>query len=347
MKSLFDRTRIGTMQLRNRLVRSATWEAMADESGHPTPRLVRVYRELAEGGTGLIIVSATTISADATRVPGMLGIPDDTYIPSYRGLVRAIHDSGVPVVLQLVFPGRDGDFWSPAVPSCEEIPALVRLFGDASVLAQQAGFDGVQVHAAHGYFLSQFLNGRKNDRCDEYGGSVENRIRFLLEIVREIRTRTGGEYPVLVKINCSDFEEGDGVWEACKAACRKFSEMGITAIEVSGGVHNAPFPPPDLPYEESVFRDYADEISNISGIPVLLVGMNRTTGVMTDILNASGIGYFSLSRPFLRQPDLVRFWKRNPGEPAACRSCDACRKQQDGNTCPFREDPVRPTCFPE
>lgn len=335
------------MQLKNRLVRSATWEAMADPAGRPTPRLIRVYRELAEGGAGLIITSATTITADATRVPGMLAFPDDAYIPAYRRLVDAVHGAGVPVVLQLVFPGSNNEFWTPSSPSCEEIQALVRLFGDAAVRAQQAGFDGVQVHAAHGYFLSQFSNAKKNMRHDEYGGSVENRTRLLIEIVREIRTRMGKECPVIVKINCSDFEGEDGVWDACRAACRRLTEEGVTAIEVSGGVHNTPFPPPGLQYEESVFRDYADEISRISGVPVLLVGMNRNPGVMTKILNTTGIGYFSLSRPFLRQPDLARFWKKNPLEPSACRSCDTCRKQPDGNVCPFREDPVRPTCFLE
>jgi 2,4-dienoyl-CoA reductase-like NADH-dependent reductase (Old Yellow Enzyme family) len=347
MKSLFDKGRIGTMRLRNRLVRSATWEAMADGTGRPTPRLIAVYRELAEGGTGLVITGATAITSDATRVPGMLAIPDDSYIPAYHGLVRAVHEGGAPVVMQLVFPGRDGAFWSPADPAREDIQALVRSYGAAAVRARLAGFDGVQVHAAHGYFLSQFMNAKRNTRTDDYGGNVENRTRFLIEIVREIRARTGGEFPVLVKINCSDFETGDGVWESCQAACRLLGEEGISAIEVSGGMHHAPFPSPGLPYEESVFRDYAAEIARTVAVPVILVGMNRTPPVMTDILDTTGIGYFSLARPFLRQPDLARFWKKNPAEPAACRSCDACRKQKDGNACPFREDPVRATCFLE
>jgi 2,4-dienoyl-CoA reductase-like NADH-dependent reductase (Old Yellow Enzyme family) len=347
MKTLFDETSIGTLNLKNRLVRSATWEAMADGTGRPTPRLLRVYYDLAYGGTGLIITSATTIAGDATRPPGMLAIPDDSSIPAFQELARTVHEAGVPIVMQLVHPGRDSVMWTPEDATKEDIHSIVMEFGNAAHRAQRAGFDGVEIHAAHGYFLSQFMNAGKNNRTDEYGGTVENRIRFLLEIAGEIRKRTGGAFPILVKINCSDFEEDDGVWEACRAACRQLTEHGIGAVEVSGGVSGAPFPPRDLAYEESVFRDYAAEIARITDVPVILVGMNRTPSVMRELLNKRGIGYFSLSRPFLRQPDLALFWKKNPSEPAACLSCDACRKQPDGNLCPFREDPVRQTCFLE
>ena len=340
MKTLFDETRIGTIPLRNRLIRSATWEAMADESGRPTPRLIRIYQELAEGGTGLLITSATTFSGDATRVPGLLGIPDDTCIPAYNELVRTVHEAGAPIVMQLVFPGRHGAFWTPSVPSREEIHVIVREFGDAAIRVQRAGFDGVEIHAAHGYFLSQFLNDKRNTRTDEYGGPVENRIRFLLEIACKIRARTGANYPLLVKINCSDFEEDDGVCDACREACRQLAEDGITAIEISGGIQGMPLVHHGLPYEESVYRDYAQEIARTTGVPVILVGMNRTTPMLTSLLNTAGIGYFSFARPLLRQPDLAGYWRKNPNSPAACLSCDACRKQPEGNVCPFKELPA-------
>jgi 2,4-dienoyl-CoA reductase-like NADH-dependent reductase (Old Yellow Enzyme family) len=340
MKTLFDETCIGTLQLKNRLVRSATWEAMADEAGLPTPSLIQVYQDLANGKTGLIIAGAATFTGNATRVPGMLAIPDDTSIPAYRELVRTVHDAGAPIVLQLAFTGRNGVFWTPSDPTRDEIHSAVKGFGDAAVRAQQAGFDGVEIHAAHGYFLSQFLNAGRNTRTDEYGGTVGNRIRLLLEIAREIRTRTGETFPILVKINCSDFEEDDGVWDACREACRQLPERGIDALEISGGIHHQPFPPPGLSYDESVFRDYAAEIARISEVPVILVGLNRTPSVLTGLLNTAGIGYFALSRPFLRQPDLAASWEKNPETPGGCISCDACRKQPDGNVCPFREQPA-------
>jgi 2,4-dienoyl-CoA reductase-like NADH-dependent reductase (Old Yellow Enzyme family) len=267
----------------------------------------------------------------------MLAIPDDTCIPAFHGLVQTVHDAGTPIVLQLVFPGRNGAFWTPSDPTVDEIHSIIRMFGDAAARAQQAGFDGVEIHAAHGYFLSQFLNASRNTRTDEYGGPVVNRIRFLLEIAREILNRTGKSFPVFVKINCSDFEEDDGVWDACCEACRQLAPLGISAIEVSGGVSPRPFPPEGLLYKESVFRDYAREITRTTGVAVILVGLNRTPSVMTKLLNNSGIGYFSLSRPFLRQPDLANYWRENSNRPAKCISCDVCREQPDGNVCPFRE----------
>ena len=347
MKSLFDETWIGQLRLRNRLVRSATWEAMADETGRPSPRLIRVYDELAWGKAGLIITSATTFVPDATHLPGMLAIPDDTYIPAYLNFVRTIHECGAPVVMQLAHPGTNGIMLACDDATREDIRSTILEFGEAAVRAQRAGFDGVQVHAAHGYFLSQFLNARKNHRNDEYGGPIKNRARFLVEIAREIRRRAGADYPVLVKINCSDFEDGDGVWDACRYACRQLAEAGISAIEISGGVSGTPMPPPGVLYTESLFRTYAAEIARTTKVPVILVGLNRTPAVLTELLNSTDIGYFSLARPFMRQPDLARFWKKNPGEPATCLSCDACREQPEGNTCPFREDPIRPTCMLE
>src|SRR5512145_874562 len=158
MKTLFDSTWIGPLQLRNRLIRSATWEAMADEAGRPTPRLIRVYRELAEGGTGLIVTSATTITPDSTRLPGMLSLIDEPGILAFRDLTRAVHEGGTPIVMQLAFPGRNGAMWMPADGARDELQDIVQAFSDAAARAHQAGFDGVQVRAAHGYFLSRFLN---------------------------------------------------------------------------------------------------------------------------------------------------------------------------------------------
>lgn len=339
MKTLFDEIRIGPLRLKNRLVRSATWEAMADETGRPTPRLTMMYRELAKGGIGLIITGATTFVSDATRIPGMLAIPDETYIPAFQAMTRAIHDAGTPIVMQLAFTGRNGEMWEPTRPDTDEIEHIILEFGNAARRAQLAGFDGVQIHAAHGYFLSRFLNVQKNTRSDWFGGSIEGRERLLLEICDAIRARCGAGFPVLVKINCSDFEENDGVWDACLPACMHLAERGISAIEISGGVSGGPFPPAGLSYGESVFRDYAAEIATAVSIPVILIGLNRNPEVLNDLLATTEISCFSLSRPLLRQPDLPQFWQENPHTPAECISCDACRNQPDGNACPLRESP--------
>jgi len=309
---------------------------MADETGRLTPRLLEVYRELAEGGVGLIITSATVITKDTARLPGMLCIPDDSYIPAYLELTRMVHNAGCPIIMQLD-DGRTGEMWTPATPTFEEIRSIIRQFGDAASRARQAGFDGVQIHAAHGFFLRQFMNAKKNARTDQYGGEVAGRKRFLLEIYDEIRARTGADFSILVKINCSDFQEDDGVWDASQSACIHLAEKGISGIEISGGISGSPFPPESIPYDESVFRDFAAEIAKRVTVPVILVGLNRTPSVMSALLNTTDIEYFSLSRPLLRQPDFPNFWRASPDEPAACTSCDSCINQPDGNVCPFRK----------
>ena len=339
MKTLFDETSIGTMQAQNRLVRSATWEAMADDAGRPTPRLINLYRELAAGGVGLVITSATMIAPGATLLPGMFALNGDSSIAAFRALSAAVHDNGSPVVMQLTHVGTNGTWLTPGSTSKEDLHHIVCLFGDAASRAQQAGFDGVQIHSGHGYFISQFLSAKKNTRTDEYGGTAENRTRFLAEITgRSGPGREGLLHP------CQDqllgFRWGRRCLGCLPVCVPHPYRTGYQRHRDHGGRQRYPLSPAGLPYEESVFRDYAAEIANTVSIPVILVGLNRTPAVMTELLNTTGIAYFSLSRPFLRQPDLASFWKNNPGQPAACISCDACRKQPDGNVCPFRDDPV-------
>jgi 2,4-dienoyl-CoA reductase-like NADH-dependent reductase (Old Yellow Enzyme family) len=334
MKTLFDRTRIGPLTLQNRFIRSATWEGMADGSGHLTDRLVEVYRNLARGGVGLIITSATLMTGDATGLPGMLAISDDSFIPEYRDLTAMIHGEGCPVVMQFSFTGRNGEMWSPDVPSQEEIHRIVQTYGECAVRAQKAGFDGVQVHAGHGFFLSQFLDKTKNTRTDDYAGTPENRARIILEVYDEIRSRVGKDFAILIKINCSDFTKDDGVFAACRYACTHLAKRGIDAIEVTGGTGGAVPGLEETGFEESVFRTYAKTIAAETTAPVILVGVNRTPALMDHLLKTTGIQYFSLSRPLLRQPNLVNLWKSTPGSASACTSCNQCR-QPGGNICPF------------
>lgn len=335
MKTLFDETRIGTITLKNRIIRSATWEGMADNNGHLTDRLRDVYDELSRGGIGLIITGATGISGDGTKIPRMMGMYDDSFIQEYQKLTGMIHQNGAPVYMQLTYVGRNGAMWSPGDSSREDIHAMVTSFGKAAIRAKQAGFDGVQYHAAHGFFVSQFQNALKNTRNDEYGGTVQNRARIILEIYDEIRSRVGKAFGIFVKINCSDFkDENDGVFETCQYACTQLATRGIQGIEISGGAGSLP-QPSQVGYEESIFRDYASKIADQVDVPIILVGKNRNFHVMRDLLNTTKIAYFSISRPFIRQPDLINLWRVSPDTEPECTSCDECRLP-DGNVCPFR-----------
>jgi 2,4-dienoyl-CoA reductase-like NADH-dependent reductase (Old Yellow Enzyme family) len=335
MKTLFDTTTIGKITLKNRLVRSATWEGMADTSGHPSTSLFQVYEELARGGIGLIITGATTILPDATGLPGMMNIGDDSFIAEYQGLTSMIHQYDVPVVMQITYVGVNGTWPAAGDPTCHELFSIIRAFGDAAVRAKESGFDGVQFHVGHGYFISQFLNQQKNTRTDNYGGSVENRARFILEIYDEIRSRVGDDFGIFIKINCGEFQTtDDGVFQACQYTCQQLALRGIQAIEITGGVSGHPISP-NGEYTESVFRDYAAIIADEIKVPVILVGLNRNPILLTELLNTTSISYFSLARPLIREPDLARVWQEYPETEAECTSCDACRTQ-DGVVCPFR-----------
>ncbi|WP_319580171.1 NADH:flavin oxidoreductase [uncultured Methanospirillum sp.] len=341
MRTLFDTTRIGSITLKNRFIRSATWESMADQTGRPTRQLVDLYEGLALGGVGMIITGATIIVPDPTGLPEMLSIADDRYIPTYQEMISKIHRHGVPVVMQITYVGRGGTWTTPTDLSEIELRDLARTYANAAERAQKAGFDGIQIHAGHGYFLSQFQNSGKNKRIDRYGGEVSNRARFILEMYDLVRSRVGNDFGVFIKINCGDFEdEDDRVFETCRYTCNQLSERKIDGIEITGGAGNGLPLPPRGKYEESVLRDYAAMIAEEIETPVMMVGMNRDLILMSELLEKTKISYFSMSRPFIREPDLVMRWKNHQEHKSACTSCNACRKQEIIR-CPFRSVPEK------
>src|SRR6266545_3317297 len=223
MRKVFDEMRINGMALANRLVRSATWEGMCEKEGRPTPKLAAYYTDLAKGRIGLIITGYTFIRPDGRQLPGQMGIHTDAFADEMRALTRGVHGVGGKICLQLVHCGGQSSSKAigcrtvapsavevkqyPEVPAelrGEDIRALVELFGEGASRAREYGFDAVQLHAAHGYLINQFLSPLTNRRKDSYGGNAENRSRFLLEVYRSVRGAVGKNFPVLVKLNGSD-----------------------------------------------------------------------------------------------------------------------------------------------
>lgn len=351
MKNLFDKTKLSGIDMENRFVRAATWEAMADKKGYLTDELMKVYEDLAKGGVGLILTGYAFVIKDEQPNPGMMGIYDDSFIDDYKKITEMVHNNNSKIILQIAYGGSQTNYnigtreiWGPSAVehkftrvtpkemTKEEIDKLIKAFGDASLRAKKAGFDGVELHGAHGYLLSQFLNPYYNRRKDEYGGSIENRARIIFEIYEEVRNQVGKDYPVLIKINCSDFSDEGLTFEESKYVVKELSKKGIDAIEVSGGkpirskVHSAD--------TESYFRTYAQEIAREVDVPVILVGGNKSLEVMEDILETTEIEYFSLSRPLLREPDLINRWKKGDRDKAKCVSCSKCF-HPEGSVCIF------------
>ena len=226
MDGLFQEVSIGEMKVRNRFVRSATWDGLADENGEVTEPMLKVYRDLALGGVGLILTGFAFVDKRGKAFAGMLGVDDDSLVPGLSKLAGAVHEEGGKVVLQIAHGGSQGMFKSdtpkeapsaveerathnmPVEMSKEDIERVVAGFAEAARRAKEAGFDGVQMHGAHGYLLSQFLSPYSNVRSDEYGGSIENRARAVFEVYEAIRDNVGPDYPVMIKINRIVFKPG-------------------------------------------------------------------------------------------------------------------------------------------
>jgi 2,4-dienoyl-CoA reductase-like NADH-dependent reductase (Old Yellow Enzyme family) len=350
MAELFDQTAINGMTIRNRLVRSATWEGMCEADGRPTGRLADYYRELARGGVGLIISGYTFVRPDGKQLPGKMGIHTDDFSGEMRALTGAVHEEGGKICIQLVHAGGQTDSATagrqplapsaveaeqfPEVPqemSVDDITEITAAFGAAAARAKSFGFDAIQIHAAHGYLINQFLSPLINRRTDEYGGGIENRCRFLLEVYRSVREAVGENYPVMIKLNGSDFLEGGLSMEDALYAAKTLDAKGVDTIEVSGGTPASGDMSPartkiNKPEKEAYNLDLARRIKETVNCPVMVVGGFRSYEVADDAVRNKGITYISMARPFIREPGLPKRWEQGDTSPATCISCNKCFK---------------------
>ena len=213
--------------------------------------------------------------------------------------------------------------------TAEDIRDVVKAYGAAANRAQTAGFDGVQIHAAHGYLLSQFLSPAFNQRNDTYGGDIRHRARAVVEVLQQIRHTVGREYPVLVKMNCRDFIENGLVAEDSLEVGAMLASEGIDAIELSGGVLvGGKLSPSRMGIKseekEAYFQDDARAFKEKVGVPLILVGGNRSIQVAERLVNQGCADYISMSRPFIREPNLINRWKAGDLKPATCKSDNQC-----------------------
>lgn len=346
MSNLFEPFRIGSIKLRNRFIRSATTTYWADERGVLRMEAVELYRKLAEGEVGLIVKGHMYILDEGKVHNGMAGISSEIHIPMLRRLTEAVHGAGGHIVAQLNHGGVQsmvdragpseyvGEGWRARALSPEEIWRIVEAFGDAAERAMEAGFDGVQIHGAHGYLISQFLSKLVNRRSDMWGGSLENRMRLLIEVYKEIRGRIGGA-PVLLKLNCDDFSpDGFTVEESARVA-EEICKRGLDAIEISGGgigrvaglMARARSEDPEL--SEASFAGHAARIREVTRpTPMALVNGIRSLSCMEAIIKRDIADLISMSRPFIREPDLVKRLREGGQRAATCTSCDLCRSRE-------------------
>ena len=329
-KTLFDRVRLGSIELNNRLIRSATWEGLADASGHLPETLYDTYEEVAKGGVGAIITGFTSVADDDRYFGGMARLSNDDLIPEHQRLTEICHAENCPVIVQIAL-GEYGGGVEPDFMSADDIQQAISLFVNAAIRADKAGYDGVQIHAAHGFFLSRFISPAFNHRKDEYGGTPERRGRILAEIVLGIRAKAPRLH-ITMKINSSDFMRGGLTPDESMTICRLCADVGIDSIEVSGngtsvsGIRAGK--------NEVYFAEFALALADSVSIPVILVGGHRSVENMEQVLNAGKVDFLSLSRPLIREPDLPNRWAAGDHRPAECISCNMCYRTP-GHACIF------------
>jgi len=349
MNSLFDQTTINGLTLKNRIARSATWEGMCETNGRPGPKLISCYRDLARGGVGLIITGYAFVSPEGKQLPGKMGVHTADFADIMQEMTKAVHDEEGKICIQLVHAGGQTDAANagrkPLAPSAvkidqypempvamtrEDINRITAAFGDGARRAKNWGFDAVQLHGAHGYLINQFLSPLANQRQDEYGGTLENRCRFLVETYQAVRTAVGPDFPVMVKLNGSDNLAGGLSPEEAVFAAKTLDKAGIDCIEVSGGTPASGDQSParlkiDAPEKEAYNLALAEQIHSSVTCPIMVVGGFRSFAVAEKTVQQSA-DYVSMARPFIREPGLVRRWQEGDRSPARCISCNGCFK---------------------
>jgi len=353
MDALFEKSEINGMVLSNRFIRSATWTGMATDEGTCTPQLIDLMSALSVGGVGLIITGHAYVRQDGQHSPWQLGIHKDAVIAGLQDLTHAVHEHESKIVLQLGYGGAYLSKSRVRRMSPQNFQELAEAYGQAAARAREAGFDGVQIFAAHGFFLSQLLCPRYNDRTDDYGGNITNRARGLIEVLDAIRNAVGRDYPVLVKLNCRDFVENGLTLEDSVQVASMLEKAGIDAIELSGGLLNNPnIMRSKLDSEDTkgYFLSEARVFREKINAPLILVGGIRSYEVARELVEEGVVDYISMSRPFIREPGLIKRWKSDDRREATCISCDNCfepLKKGEGVSCVPLEPQAAETFFPQ
>jgi 2,4-dienoyl-CoA reductase-like NADH-dependent reductase (Old Yellow Enzyme family) len=355
MSVLFTPFTIKNVEIKNRFVRSATYEGMGTANWLPSDSLVKLYNELTDGEVGLIVTGAVTVERPMPLQSAEWGsmqaaIDDDRCIDGWRRLADVVKSRGSRIVMQLYHPGRrlglifdDQRVVAPsAIPdkrtnatpralSVEEIQELVEKFAQAILRSRKAGFDGVQLQGCHGVLISDFISPFTNVRTDQYGGSTANRARFVVEILQRARELVGSDYPLLIKMNCDDFVSGGLEITEAKKVASILADTGIDCIEVTGGIPESAFFQRHLdretmkgPEKEGYFRTLSSAIKGAVDVPVILVGGLRTPSVMERVIAEGMADLVALSRPLIREPDLVKLWKAGDTSSSSCVSCNKC-----------------------
>ena len=353
--------RIGNVETRNRFIRSATYETLADERGMPTDGYLELHRRLAAGGVGLNFTGFVSVHPSGKYTPAMPNFETDAHVEAFARVADAVHAEGGKMFVEIAHAGSQAkvadDIVAPsAVPNPafghdpraledEEVVELVEAFGQTAGRVKEAGFDGVHVHAGHGYLISEFLSPVTNVREDRWGGSPENRLRFTLEVYRAMREAVGPDFPIGWKLGLQDFIEGGLELSDGLAAAEALDREGVDALEGTAGLMSRKAESA-LQYagvtrrralsDKLVHRVFAEEQPEAYFVPntkrlrervgctVICVGGLRRIETMEAVIDDGTADFVSLARPLIREPELVRDVENGRRGIVACTSCNIC-----------------------
>ncbi len=343
-ENIFKEGKIGNLTLKNRIVMPAMGTNLAGHDGEVTDHLIAYYEERAKGGTGLIIIEVTSVEYEYGRAGARnVRLDEDCFTPGIHRLANAVQKYGAKAFVQLHHAGRqtyssliDGkQIVAPSGVSCaavgevprelttEEVKDLVTKFIQAAVRCKQAGIDGVEIHGAHGYLVNQFLSPEANLRTDEYGGSFENRMRFLEEIIIGIKENCGEDYPVIVRLSVDEFIEGGIDLQLGKEICRSLDKLGVDGLNVSCGTYDSMDKIVESPLYEQGWRVYlAEEIKKEVTIPVITVGSIREPDFVENVLSEGKADFVAIGRGLIAEPEWVI--KARQGREKETRKCINC-----------------------
>ncbi|MGE0791028.1 MAG: NADH:flavin oxidoreductase/NADH oxidase family protein [Sandaracinaceae bacterium] len=322
------------LALENRLAKSAMSERLGAPGARVSEELVRLYERWGRGGAGLLITGNVMVDPKALGESGNVAIEDDSDLAGLRAWASAAKAHGARVWMQINHPGRQSPrvlsprpvapsavrlkgggplFATPRALEPEEIEAIVQRYGVAAAVAEAAGFDGVQIHGAHGYLINQFLSPYTNRRDDAWGGDAERRRRFLLEVVRAVRSSVSDRFSVGLKLNSADFQKGGFDERESMAVIEMLDGEGIDLLEISGGTYeSAKMFEETVPTRESskkreaFFVDYAEKARAHASMPLMVTGGFRTRAGIEDALGSGGVDVAGLARPLAVEPDLAQ-----------------------------------------
>ncbi|WP_411815238.1 NADH:flavin oxidoreductase/NADH oxidase family protein [Mammaliicoccus sciuri] len=332
MKKLETKLETKNFMSKNRFYKASMSETLGNRYNSPTKNIVNLYSRWSNGGSGILMTGNVMVDRNALGEPGNIVIEDERDITLLKNWAKVGTQNNNHLWMQINHPGKQSPknlSKEPVAPSSipvggnlsnvfnhpralkhDEILGIIKRFGNTAYIAKKAGFTGVQIHAAHGYLINQFLSPYHNKRNDAWGGSLENRMRFLMEVYHEIRRRTGEKFPIAVKLNSADFQRGGFTEEDSMKVLKAIDKAGIDLIEISGGNYENPvmFEGSNIrestKKREAYFLDYADKARKLVNTPIVVTGGFRSAEGMEAAINSGSIDMVGIAKSLVINPDL-------------------------------------------